>query len=70
MVMLCAESWAFQLLTVIAGYISIEDQAVQGQVSIGAGLLMMFGVGFADASSAIVGNMIGANRVGYAWHYA
>ena len=30
----------------------------------------MLGVGFADASSVIVGNMIGANRVGFAWHYA
>ena len=31
---------------------------------------MTLGVGFSDASSVIVGNMIGANRVGYAWHYA
>ena len=25
MVMFCAEGWVFQLLTIIAGYISVED---------------------------------------------
>ena len=30
----------------------------------------MFGAGFQEASSALIGNMIGANRVGFAWHYA
>ena len=30
----------------------------------------MFGEGMQEASSALVGNMIGANRVGFAWHYA
>ena len=30
----------------------------------------MFGAGFQEASSSLIGNMIGANRVGFAWHYA
>ena len=30
----------------------------------------MFGSGFQEASSSLIGNMIGANRVGFAWHYA
>ena len=30
----------------------------------------MIGLGFQEASVSLVGNMIGANRVGYAWHYA
>ena len=29
----------------------------------------MFGAGFQEASSSLIGNMIGANRVGLAWHY-
>lgn len=68
--MFCSEGWALQLLTVFTGYISIEAQAVQGAFTVVSSIVMMFGVGFSDASSVIVGNMIGANRVGYAWHYA
>lgn len=33
-------------------------------------ILFMVGAGFAESSSALIGNMIGANRVGFAWHYA
>ena len=33
-------------------------------------MLFMFGEGMQEASSILVGNMIGANRVGFAWHYA
>ena len=70
MAQLCAEGWALQLLTIFASYFSDEAQAVQGAFSVISGIVVMFGVGFSDASSVIVGNMIGANRVGFAWHYA
>ena len=30
----------------------------------------MFGAGMQEASSSLIGNMIGANKVGFAWHYA
>lgn len=30
----------------------------------------MFGSGLQEASSSLIGNMIGANKVGLAWHYA
>ena len=33
-------------------------------------MLFMFGEGMQEASGILVGNMIGANRVGFAWHYA
>ena len=68
--MYCSESWAFYLITLIAGYISVEDQAVQGIIFVVGTSLFMFGEGMQEASSALVGNMIGANRVGFAWHYA
>ena len=32
--------------------------------------LFMVGAGWQEASSTLVGNMIGANKVGFAWHYA
>ena len=70
MAMFCAEGWALQLLIIFAGYLSVEAQAVQGAFSVISSIVAMLGVGFADASSVIVGNMIGANRVGFAWHYA
>ena len=70
MLMFCSESWAFYLITLIAGYISVDDQAVQGISMIICTSLFMIGEGMQEASSVIVGNMIGANRVGFAWHYA
>ena len=68
--MFCAESWAFHLVTFSAGYIGIEDQAVQGICMMVCTCLFMFGEGMQETSSILVGNMIGANRVGFAWHYA
>ena len=70
MVMFCAEGWAFQTLTFIAGLISVEDQAVSSICAILSTTLFMFGQGFSEASSSLIGNMIGANRVWFAWHYA
>ena len=70
MLMYCSEAWTFYLVTLIAGYISVEDQAVQGIIMVIATSLFMFGEGMQEASSTLVGNMIGANRVGFAWHYA
>ena len=70
MAMFCAEGWALQLLTIFAGYLSVEAQAVQGAFAVISSIVIMLGSGFSDASSVIVGNMIGANRVGFAWHYA
>lgn len=30
----------------------------------------MVGAAFLETSGTLIGNMIGANRVGFAWHYA
>ena len=58
------------MLTVIAGWISVEDQAIQSICAVISSTLFTFGEGFSESSSSLIGNMIGANRVGYAWHYA
>ena len=70
MIMFCAEGWAFQVLTLLAGLISVEDQAVQVICAVISTTLFMFGSGLQEASSSLIGNMIGANKVGFAWHYA
>ena len=33
-------------------------------------MLFMVGAGFQEASSSLIGNLIGANLPGYAWHYS
>ena len=70
MLMFCAEGWAFYLFTFIAVYISVEDQDVAMFCMLTCTTLFMLTQGLQEASSALVGNMIGANRVGFAWHYA
>ena len=45
MLMYCSEAWAFYLVTLVAGYISEEDQAVQGIIMVIATSLLMFGEG-------------------------
>ena len=46
MIMFLAEGWALQLITIIAGFISVEDQAVQSICALISSTLFMFGVGF------------------------
>ena len=70
MLMLCAEGWAFYIFTFLAVYISVEDQDVAMFCMLTCTTLFMLTQGLQEASSALVGNMIGANRVGFAWHYA
>ena len=60
MLMLCAESWAFQVLSFIAGLISVNDQAAY-TLMVGIGYLMfMVPLGIQSASAAIIGESIGA----------
>ena len=43
MAMFCAEGWALQLLTIFAGYLSDEAQAVQGAFAVISSIVMMLG---------------------------
>ena len=60
---ICSEWWAFEVLTVISGLISIEAQAVQTIVTSGCAILFEIPLGFQEATCAIIGNCIGANNV-------
>lgn len=67
MVMLMAECWAYQVMGVFAGLISIVDQATNTIIATMVGALFMVPVGIASAATAIIGANIGANQVKTAW---
>ena len=62
-VILCSEWWAFEVLTIIAGLISIEAQAVQTTVTSVYALIFEIPLSYQEATAAIMGNCIGANNV-------
>lgn len=45
-VMICAEWWAFEVLTIVSGMISVEAQAVQTIVTSGCAILFEIPLGF------------------------
>ena len=68
-VMLLAEGWAFNVLGVLAGLISVTDQAVNTILLNLIAIMFMVPMGIQSASCAIIGEQIGANRVRQAKEY-
>ena len=68
-VMLLAEGWAFNVLGVIAGLISVTDQAVNTILLMIIAIMFMVPMGIQSAACAIIGEQIGANRVPLAKAY-
>lgn len=68
-VMLCAEVWAVELMSVLAGWMSVNDQAVNAILLCLFASMYMFAVGSQSAASALVGEHIGANQVQKAKDY-
>lgn len=68
-VMLLAEGWAFNVLGVIAGLISVTDQAVNTILLMLIAIMFMVPMGIQSAACAIIGEQIGANRVPLAKEY-
>jgi len=64
--MLLAEGWAFNVLGVMSGYISVTDQAVNVILFQLIGVMFMIPNGLQSACCAIIGTEIGANRVAVA----
>lgn len=62
-VILCSEWWAFEVLTIVAGLISVEAQAVQTTVTSVSALMSEIPLSYQEATAAIIGNCIGANNV-------
>lgn len=63
MLMLSMESWTFELLTLFAGYISIDVAASQVILINVAMQLFMVPFGIQQAAATLVGNSIGENNV-------
>jgi MATE family multidrug resistance protein len=62
-VMLCAEWWAFEILTAFAGLLSaaaVDAQSIILQISV---LIFMFPFGVAMATASLVGNALGAGEI-------
>ena len=68
-VMLLAEGWAFNVLGILAGLISVTDQAVNTILLMLIAIMFMVPMGIQSAACAIIGEQIGANRVPLAKEY-
>ncbi len=53
--MLCAEVWAVEILGILAGWLSVNDQAVNAILLCLFASMYMFAVGSQSAASALVG---------------
>jgi len=60
---MCSEWWIFEILTIIAGLISVEAQAVQTIAASGSAILFEIPLGYQEATCSIIGNCIGAGNV-------
>lgn len=57
--MQCFEWWAFELIAIFAGILSVNDLAAQVAIVNIVGLVYMIPLGVQFAASGLVGNMIG-----------
>lgn len=68
-IMLLAEGWAFNVLGILAGLISVTDQACNTVLLMMIAVLFMVPMGIQSAACAIIGQHIGADRVHVAKEY-
>ena len=62
-IMLCADWWSLQILTVVAGSVGVAEQAAMTTAYTIIYVDWMPILGISDAACAIIGNSIGANNV-------
>jgi MATE family multidrug resistance protein len=67
--MLCLEWWAFEIMTLITGYIGVTEQAAQIILLNIVGTTFMIALGLQAAASATVGQQIGNGNVPKAKEY-
>lgn len=68
--MQCFEWWAFELIAIFAGLLSVKDLAAQVAIINTIGIVYMIPLGVQFAASGMVGNMIGARNPKQAQKYA
>ena len=62
-VMLCSEWYAFEIVTVLAGTLGVNEIACQSVVFSIAAFTAQIAIGLQEATSALIGNCIGANNI-------
>ena len=62
-VILCAEWWACELITILAGMIGVREQATYTIVVTALSTIFEVPLATGEASCALIGNCIGANNV-------
>ena len=67
--MLLAEGWAFNVMGVLSGLISVNDQAANTILLMLIAIMFMVPMGIQSAACAIIGEQIGANNVPLAKDY-
>jgi MATE family multidrug resistance protein len=68
--MLCLEWWSFEIMILIAGYISIKASATAIIVYNTNTIFLMFPSGLSTATAALVGKSLGAGDVKQSKRYA
>lgn len=61
--MLCIEWWAFEVMTLVTGYISVDAQASQVVILNIIALMFMFSLGLQQAAASTIGQCIGSSDV-------
>jgi len=68
--MLCFEWWAFELLAIFSGLLSVEDLAAEVVVINIVTFIFMIPLGISYAASALTGYFIGRKKMDLARKYA
>ena len=61
--MLCLEWWAYEVMTLMSGYIGVKEQAAQIVLMNMIAFMFMFALGLSSAASTTVGHQIGRGDV-------
>lgn len=61
--MACSEWWAYELQTILTGYLGVKAQATQIIIFNFTSLTYSFGVGLQTTSCTLIGVQIGNNRI-------
>lgn len=69
MIMTCSEWWAYEVLIIFAGWISVRDQATYVILSNVAGQMFQIPKGLGDAACVLIGNSVGGGDAKLAKKY-
>lgn len=67
--MLCLEWWAYEVMTLMAGYIGVTAQAAQIVLMNMVAFMFMFALGLSSAACTTVGHQIGRGNIAKAIEY-